>query len=95
MRISEIKAGAEVLSMVQDQAFVAWVPHDGREIIYGQLQPLPPGQQDEFDPKRLKIRIVTNRGFTLTCSFMEAMSKFRREELSRYDWTHTKPVRIS
>jgi hypothetical protein len=93
LRISEVKAAAEVLSMLEDQAYVTWIPEDGRDIIYGQCQPLE-WATDEFDPKRLRIKIVTNRGFTLTFSFKQAMHKLQKELFQRYDWRLTKPVQL-
>lgn len=93
MRISETKAAAEVLSMVEDEALVAWIPDDSHEIVYGQLLPLD-AADDDPPLERVRVRLASNRGFTLAFPIGTAIYKLQHEQFWRYSWNEMKPVRL-
>lgn len=87
-----------MLTWISEEAHVAWIPDDGGDIIYGQLDAnLHGGEGKDFkdlEVEDMAIRIQSNRGFELSFPMQVAVDRVMSEQFCRYDWRTMKPVRI-
>lgn len=94
MKVARALAAASVLTWIRDSAYVAWIPDDGTEIVYGQLDGSSGATYADLDVDDVQIQIQTNRGFELNCTMQMAVDKVLAEQFCLYDWRQMKPVRI-